>query len=86
MTKRFHVHTSAEHDNSEITTVIKKSVLQLAEGTFTQQTSLRKNTQVKQLTELAQRHTTWTHPHAHVERDDGDADVLCGFSVHVREL
>lgn len=27
-----------------------------------------------------------TYPHAHVERDDGDTDVLCGFSVHIREL
>lgn len=27
-----------------------------------------------------------TYPHAHVEGDDSDTDVLCGFSVHIREL
>lgn len=24
-----------------------------------------------------------TYPHAHVEGDDSDTDVLCGFSVHI---
>ena len=42
--------------------------------------------QVKQIAELTQRHATQTYPHAHIERDDCDADVLCGFSVDIREL
>lgn len=46
----------------------------------------QKNMQVNLLTALTQPDAAHTYPHAHIERDDRDSDVLCGFSVHIGEL
>lgn len=46
----------------------------------------QKNMQVNQLTALTQPDAAHTYPHAHIERDDRDSDVLCCFSVHIGEL
>lgn len=77
MTKQFHVYT---HEN-EIATVVKchfsSKHLQAANWSYKKHAS-----EANGRTNRAAQ----TYPHAHVERDDGDTDVLRGFSVHIREL